>query len=107
MAYPVIVAPWLNVNGMAIFPFILVKAEICKHDATLIRHETIHLRQELELLIILFYVLYLFNYLVNRIKYKTHYDAYLNIAFEREAYAMEHSEQYLSARSFCAWLKFL
>jgi hypothetical protein len=102
----VIVAPFLRVSGMAIFPFVLVKHRDLKNDAQLIRHETIHLRQELELLIIPFYMLYLGNYLINLIRYRDHDKAYLEIIFEREAYAYEASADYLECRKFWAWLKF-
>jgi hypothetical protein len=102
-----IVCPWLKVNAMAIFPFILVKQPHLKHDAQLIRHETIHLRQELELLIIPFYILYLFNYLINLWRYRDHNKAYLNIIFEREAYSCEADVNYLIKRPFWAWIKFI
>jgi hypothetical protein len=103
----VIVAPFLRVNGMAIFPFVLVKHRDLKNDAQLIRHETIHLRQELELLIIPFYMLYLGNYLINLIRYRDHDKAYQEIIFEREAYAGENSADYLKRRKFWAWLRFI
>lgn len=105
MAYPVVVARWLKVDGMALFPFIVVKTQAHKHDTVLIRHETIHLKQAAELLIIPFYVLYLLNYLVNRIRYKNHHTAYLNIVFEREAYRNEHNPLYLKHRKLWAWVR--
>jgi len=105
MAYPVIVAPFLQVDGMALFPFILVKKAAFKHDAVLIRHETIHLKQAAELLVLPFYMLYLFNYLLNRLKYKTHHEAYMNIMFEQEAYRNEHNASYLQTRRFWAWCR--
>lgn len=103
----VVVCPWLKVNAMALFPFILVRQKQLKYDAQLIRHETIHFRQELELLIIPFYILYLLNYLINLLRYRDHNKAYFNIAFEREAYAYEADSNYLKTRPFWAWVKFL
>ena len=103
----IIVVPFLRVSGMAIFPFILIKHRDLKNDTQLIRHETIHLMQELELLIIPFYVFYLVNYLVNRIRYHDHEKAYLDIIFEREAYAYETDPDYLKKRKFWGWLKFI
>lgn len=67
----------------------------------------IHLRQELELLILPFYILYLLNYLFNLWRYKDRGKAYLNIVFEKEAYANEAETGYLRERKFWAWLKFL
>ena len=105
MSYPVIVAPFLQVDGMALFPFILVKKSSFKHDVVLIRHETIHLKQAAELLVLPFYILYLLNYVLNRFKYKTHHQAYMNIVFEQEAYRHEHDNTYLRNRRFCAWCR--
>jgi len=105
MSYPIIVAPFLQVDGMALFPFILVKKATFKQDAVLIRHETIHLKQAAELLVLPFYLLYLLNYLLNRFKYKTHHEAYMNIVFEREAYRHEREVGYLRQRRLWAWCR--
>lgn len=106
MGWPVIVVPFLNANGMALFPFILVKHESMRRDAVLINHEKIHLLQQAELLVLPFYVLYLINYLVNLLENKGHYLAYLNIAFEREAYANEADMAYLNKRRYYNWLRY-
>lgn len=107
MQYPfIIVVPALRVNAMALFPFILVKEVAFKHDDVLIRHERIHLRQEVELLVIPFYVLYLFNYGVNLIRLKDYNKAYRQIIFEREAYTNEAVPGYLKKRKLWAWLKY-
>lgn len=105
MRPPIIICPWLKVSGMAIFPFILLKHAHLKNDEVIIRHETIHLRQELELLIIPFYILYLINYAINLWRYRDHYQAYRNIIFEREAYTGEADITYLQKRPFWAWLR--
>lgn len=106
MKYPVLVVPFLNVDGMALFPFILVKSQALKQDAVLVRHETIHLKQAAELLVIPFYVLYLFNYIINRFKYPGHYSAYYEIVFEREAYQNERKVDYLTTRKVWAWRRY-
>ena len=92
---------------MAIFPFILVKHQDLKSNPQLIRHESIHLMQELELLIVPFYMLYFANYLINLIRYRDHEKAYLDIIFEREAYAHEADNNYLKQRRLWGWLKFV
>lgn len=108
MSYPyVVVVPSLNVNGMALFPFILISREADRHDAVLINHERIHLRQQAELLVLPFYILYLLNYLVNRLRYKGHHQAYLNICFEREAYRKERDVGYLERRKWYSWVAYL
>lgn len=107
MRFWFIILPNLSANAMAIFPFILLKDKAQKHDAPLINHEQIHLRQQLELLVLPFYFLYLFNYFINLVKYKNHYQAYFNISFEREAYRFEHDLNYLSDRKWYSWINFL
>ena len=107
MKYPVVVWPFLKVSGMAVYPFIAVQKAAMKTDRVLIRHETIHMKQAQELLIVPFYVLYLINYLLNRYKYGEHNKAYLNIVFEREAYHYEANPDYLSRRRFWAWMSFI
>ncbi|MVN90572.1 hypothetical protein [Mucilaginibacter aquatilis] len=104
MKFPVIVVSSLKVDGMAVFPFILVRTQVLKNDVVLLRHETIHLKQAAELLVIPFYLLYLLNYLVNRLKYNNHQTAYEQIVFEREAYRFERDDQYLSRRKLWAWV---
>lgn len=92
---------------MAIYPFILVSNKTAVGDQTLIYHEKIHLRQQTELLIIPFYILYLLNYLINLAVYRKHRQAYLNIAFEREAYYNEANSTYLRNRKWFSWYKYL
>ena len=105
MAYPVVVAPFLKVDGLTLFPFIFVRNSKLKFDKTLMRHEHIHLRQQFELLILPFYVCYLFNYVYNLIKFKEHQKAYQNILFEKEAYFYENSLNYLESRTSFAWIR--
>ncbi len=99
--------PFLPSTGMALFPFILVKYLHVKKDKQIIDHEKIHLRQQLELLIVPFYLLYLINYLINLAIYKNHHQAYLNIVFEREAYEKDGHTDYLKSRKIWAWVNFL
>lgn len=107
MKFPVIHVAFLPAAGMAVFPFILVKKKTYKQHQELINHEKIHLVQQLEMFIALFYAVYLLNYLLNLLRYRDHNQAYLNIAFEREAYEMEKRSDYLEKRRFWAWLPYL
>lgn len=97
----------LPANAMALFPFIILKNEGQKKDRILINHEQIHLRQQLELLILPFYIFYLLNYFINLLRYRNHYQAYFNISFEREAYRFEADLNYLSERKWLNWVRFL
>ena len=78
-----------------------------KKDLILLNHERIHLRQQLELLLLPFYLLYLGHYLVNLFRFKTHYLAYFNICFEKEAYVNERNMSYLAARKSFSWISYL
>jgi hypothetical protein len=105
MPYPLIVLPFLKVDGMALYPFILLRNKAYKDNELLIRHEAIHLRQQLEMLILPFYLCYLTNYFINRLKYD-HESAYLKIIFEREAYTEEGNPAYLKQRQAWAWTRY-
>lgn len=106
MRFWFIILPKLSANAMAIFPFILLQKNAQKQDKVLINHEKIHLQQQLELLIFPFYFLYLLSYLINLVKYKNHYQAYLNIVFEKEAYHFEKQLDYLTKRKLYNWINF-
>jgi hypothetical protein len=97
----------LPANAMALYPFMLFRTRVLKADALIINHEKIHFRQQLELLILPFYLLYLIHYLFNRFKYPNHDQAYYNICFEREAYSNDRDLSYLHKRRPFAWIRFL
>ncbi len=92
---------------MAVFPFILVKQKMDKKNPLLINHEKIHLRQQLELLILPFYIIYLANYLINLLVYKQHHLAYMKIVFEQEAYDNEKDLAYLKNNNWFGWIKYV
>ncbi len=91
-----------HVNGMAIWPFILVRPE--KRTERLVNHERIHLAQQLETLILPFYVLYLGFYLWNRMDHD-HQDAYVRIPFEAEAFDHDDDLEYLDNRRLWEWAR--
>src|SRR5580765_6045817 len=108
MHYPfLIIVKNLHVRGMALFPFILLREKSFSQDKIIMNHELIHHQQQLELLIIPFYIFYVINYFFNRFKYKTHDTAYRNIIFEREAYAKENDFAYRGQRRIFSFLKYL
>lgn len=94
-------------RGMAVFPFILVKYDFDKMNKTFVNHEKIHLRQQLEMLILPFFIWYFLEYLIRLIQYKNAALAYQNISFEREAYANETDFNYLKNRTFFQFLKYI
>lgn len=84
-----------------------LKSKDLKENQVLINHEKIHLRQQLELLVIPFYIVYGIEFLIRLILYKNWHKAYKNISFEREAYTNEFNLYYLKGRPFWAFLKYL
>lgn len=94
-------------RGFAVFPFVFVKYRLDKESGVFINHERIHLRQQLELLMLPFFVWYLVEFLVRLAQYKNADLAYRNISFEREAYANEKDLNYLKQRSFYEFVKYL
>lgn len=95
---------FLWVEGMAIYPFVFIKKGSI--NPVLLNHECIHLRQQLELGLVLFYIWYSLEYLFRLVQYRNHHRAYMSICFEREAYANERNMEYLSKRKFWAFLAY-
>ena len=97
----------LSIGGIALFPLIFINSKLSlERQKVLLNHERIHIRQQLEMLVIPFYIFYLINYLLNRFKYKGHDLAYRQIIFEREAFQNEKDLMYLSKRKFWEFLRF-
>ena len=96
-----------NYVGLSLWPFIILKEGELKKDSVLINHERIHLRQQRELLIIPFYILYVAEWVLRTVLYLDSYRAYQNISFEREAYANEKNPDYLSQRRAYSFLDYL
>ena len=96
----------MKVNGITLFPFIILRNKDFKNNKILINHEKIHLRQQLELLIIFFYIWYVVEYYYWLVKLKNKHLAYRNISFEREAYAMEEDLNYLETRKIWSFWKY-
>ena len=89
-----IIPKWSNINGIALFPFILTKKNPSK---TLLNHERIHIRQQVELLVIPFYIIYVIEWF---------FKGYYGISFEQEAYENDRDLLYLKKRKiFGQWRK--
>lgn len=86
--------------GITIFPFIFLKEKGLGLNMNLINHEKIHLRQQLELLIVPFYIIYIAEFLIRYIKLKDWKMAYRSISFEKEAYKNESDFKFLKKRPF-------
>lgn len=96
-----------KISGITLFPFILLRKKELRYNQILINHEKIHLRQQLELLIIPFYIWYLSEYYIRYLKYKNADLAYRNISFEKEAYENDQNLNYLRNRKLWRFIKYL
>ena len=94
-------------TGVTIYPFVFLKYKGLKTDATLINHERIHLQQQLELLVLPFYVIYVVEFSIRLMQYRDWKTAYRNISFERECYLNETNLEYLKTRTPWRFLKYI
>ena len=94
-------------SGIAIYPFVFINRPALKTDAIFINHERIHLRQQIELLVVPFFILYGLEFLIRLVQYGSRQEAYRNISFEREAYKNEKDLNYLQSRSLWSFLKYI
>ncbi len=95
-----------KIHGITLFPFILLRNKSDIENSVLINHEKIHLRQQLEMLVIFFYLWYIVEYYYWFLKYNNKMKAYRSISFEREAFAKETDLSYLESRAFWNFLKY-
>lgn len=93
--------------GLTLWPFIIMKRVELKDDVVFINHERIHLRQQLEMLVLPFFIWYVLEYSIRLLQYRNSYKAYSNISFEREAYKNESNLDYLEGRSRWSFIKYL
>jgi hypothetical protein len=94
-------------EGFAFFPFIIAGNKSRVKDEVFLSHEKIHIRQQQETLVILFFLWYFTEFFIRFIQFKNSKKAYRNISFEQEAYANEHNTDYLKDRRFWGFLKYL
>ena len=93
-------------SAITLWPFIIMNKKR-KDDLIILNHERIHLRQQIELLVIPFYIWYGIEFIIRFFQYKSWDQAYRNISFEREAYGNETDLEYLKNRNFWGFWKHL
>ena len=97
------IIPFPGYKAINLFGVLFVR-EDAKVDEKTIRHESIHTAQMQEMLYIFFYLWYMVEWVV-RLFMKG--NAYRRISFEREAYEIEGDLDYLSDRTWFAWIEYL
>ena len=95
-----------NYIGIAIFPIIIIHKKY-KEDLWLLNHEKIHLKQQIELLWIGFFIWYFAEFLYRFYQHRNWHKAYLNISFERECNQHESDLNYLKNRKNFGFLRFV
>ena len=98
--------PFPGYKAMTIWPFIFVRKSAW-YSVVTDRHERIHGRQQIEMLLLLFYLWYGLEYIIRLAITRSRSRAYLSISFEQEAYDHERDQDYLKHRRWYAWLKYV
>ncbi len=94
-----------GVSGVTLAPFGIYLSKRGLNNKQTIRHEQIHWKQQMEMLILLFYIWYFIEWLIRLFTNPS--NAYRSISFEQEAYKKESITNYLSTRKWFAWVKYL
>lgn len=100
----------MGIRGITLFPFIILKERYdnnynVRRKEVLINHETIHIEQQKELLVLPFYVFYILEWFLKFFVYGT--KAYKNLSYEREANKFEDDLTYLDRRKRYAFVKYI
>jgi hypothetical protein len=98
--------------GLTVFPFIFIRKSYTERIneeklEQIINHESIHIRQQKELFVIIFYLWYFLEFLIRYLKTFDFDEAYYSISFEKESYENEKNLEYLKNRKFWSFLKYL
>lgn len=93
----------INIWAISFGLWVWCKGEI---SPTTRRHETIHFQQQLELLFVGQWLLYVLFWLRGLVK-QSGAESYRSNPFELEAYSKELEEDYLENRPRFAWLKYI
>lgn len=92
-----------KVNAMALWPVVLYRDAHSLLNPIIANHEKIHHRQQLELFVIPYYIWYFIEYWIAMFNLGfRHFDAYMSISFEREAYDKQADFDYLKTRKWLA-----
>ena len=91
-------------SAMTIFPFIIYTG---KMPAWLRNHERVHLAQQVELLLVFFYLWYFMEFLIHFVTLGSRKKAYRRISFEREAYVNDDNLEYLNVRKPFSFIKYM
>lgn len=92
---------WWFYHASCIGPIIIIRER--DYSTQLLNHEYIHYCQQKELLFIFAYPLYMLEFIIKLIWYRSLVKAYLAISFEREAHGFQNIIGYASRRNPYSW----
>ena len=125
------IIPFKGFKAITLWPFVFARKKFNPLDDVTLDHEGIHLRQQVEVLVVAaavllilcitciswwwmciapfaYYILYCMEYIIRLCAYGRGHEAYKNISFEQEAFLNERNFNYLSEeRKAFAWVKYL
>lgn len=101
------VLPVKGFRAITLFGVVFARKDQPVPDQRVLRHESIHTRQMLELAVVGFYAWYVVEWLVKWAVYKNRHTAYRNICFEREAFDNDKDADFLKHRPFWNFTNYL
>lgn len=100
---PRLMSVFIDVYAITLWPFIFIRDE---GDQRTVTHEMIHVKQQLELWIVGFYLVYLIDWIRGLRIYDDATAAYAFIRFEQEAYNNHDDPSYPDNRKKFAWKEY-
>ncbi len=100
---------FMRIGGITLWPFVVLRerynstAYFKNKAKRIINHESIHIKQQEEVLVLPFYILYVLEWFIKLFFYGK--KSYYNISFEREAFDNDDNLDYLKTRKKYAWIK--
>lgn len=91
-----------NYAAVNLFGVVFAKTGLSSHG---LNHEYIHTMQQKEMLFVFFYLWYVVEWLIRVVQYRSFYQGYLHISFEREAYENMYNLHYPHLRKHFAWMR--
>jgi hypothetical protein len=75
--------------------------------ARILTHEEIHVKQQREMLVLPFFILYALFFILNFLVRFNRMTAYKAIPFEKEAFKNDNNSDYLNTRKAYSWIKYI
>ena len=104
---------FMKIGGITLWPWIILRERYRDNSyyadkaKVIINHESIHIKQQAEMLVLPFYIWYFTEWFIKTIRYTNFNTAYKNLSFEREAHSNESNPDYLKTRKKYSWIKYL